>query len=58
MPVVISGDCLVALPAGQPLRADQALLAAAARTDADVTTLPTATLGGAAVAALLRWDRS
>jgi hypothetical protein len=49
---------LGAVPADEPLRADQALLAAAVRTDADVTILPAAALGGAPVAALLRWDQS
>ncbi|GAA1566639.1 Vms1/Ankzf1 family peptidyl-tRNA hydrolase [Kribbella karoonensis] len=39
----------------QPLRADQALLAAAARTDSAVTVLPAAALGGAPTAAVLRW---
>ncbi len=39
-----------------PLRADQALLAAAVRTDADVAVLSQAALGGVPSAALLRWD--
>jgi hypothetical protein len=47
---------LGAVPDDQPLRADQALLAAAVRTDAEVTMLPRAVLGGAPMAALLRWD--
>ena len=41
----------------QPLRADQALLAAAVLTGADVHVGATATLGGSPVAALLRWDQ-
>jgi hypothetical protein len=49
---------LGAVPAGERFRADQSLLAAAVRTDADVTTLPAAALGGAPAAALLRWDQS
>jgi hypothetical protein len=40
-----------------PLRADQALLAAAVLTGADVRVGASATLGGAPVAALLRWDQ-
>jgi hypothetical protein len=47
---------LGAVPDEEPLRADQALLAAAVRTDAAVAMLPRAALGGAATAALLRWD--
>ncbi|MEU4606428.1 Vms1/Ankzf1 family peptidyl-tRNA hydrolase [Kribbella sp. NPDC023972] len=47
---------LGAVPDEEPLRADQALLAAAVRTDAEVSMLPRAALGGAPVAALLRWD--
>ncbi len=43
-------------PAG-PVRADQALIAAAVLTGAEVAVLPQATLGGAPVAALLRWDQ-
>jgi hypothetical protein len=43
-------------PSDRPIRTDQVLLAAAVRTDADVTTLPPAALGGSAIAALLRWD--
>jgi hypothetical protein len=45
-------------PTDRPLRTDQALLAAAVRTDADVATLPRAALGGSPIAALLRWDES
>lgn len=41
----------------QPLRADQALVAAAVLTDAAVAVSPAATLGGEPVAALLRWDQ-
>ncbi len=40
-----------------PLRADQALVAAAVLTSADVAVTRSATLGGAPVAALLRWDQ-
>jgi hypothetical protein len=50
------GIDLGAVPDEEPLRADEALLAAAVRTDAEVTTLPQAALGGAPIAALLRWD--
>lgn len=39
------------------VRADQALVAAAVRTDADVAVSPAGTLGGTPVAALLRWDQ-
>jgi len=39
----------------RPLRADEALIAAAVATDAEVTTLPTLALGGEPVAAILRW---
>jgi release factor family 2 len=49
---------LGAAPADKPLRADQALVAAAVRTDAAVALLPRAVLGGSPVAALLRWDNS
>jgi len=38
-----------------PVRADEALIAAAVLTDAEVSALPSAALGGAPVAALLRW---
>lgn len=48
---------LGAVPSDQPLRADQALVAAAVRTTAEVVTLPRAALGGAPVAALLRWSK-
>jgi hypothetical protein len=40
-----------------PLRADQALVAAAVLTSAEVAVTRSATLGGAPVAALLRWDQ-
>ncbi|MEX0426897.1 Vms1/Ankzf1 family peptidyl-tRNA hydrolase [Nocardioides sp. DS6] len=39
----------------RPVRADEALIAAAIATDADVTTLPGNVLGGQPVAAILRW---
>jgi hypothetical protein len=38
-----------------PVRADEALIAAAIATDAEVSVLPAAALGGTPVAALLRW---
>jgi hypothetical protein len=38
--------------------ADRALVAAAVLTDAAVTTVPSATIGGSPVAALLRWDQA
>ena len=41
----------------QPVRADQALIAAAVLTGADVRVGASATLGGAPVAALLRWNQ-
>jgi hypothetical protein len=41
----------------EPLRADLALVAAAALTSADVTIAPSGALGGVPVAALLRWDQ-
>ncbi|MDN4161845.1 baeRF2 domain-containing protein [Nocardioides abyssi] len=41
----------------QPLRADQALVAAAVLTDAAVTVAPYQAMGGEPVAALLRWDQ-
>jgi Bacterial archaeo-eukaryotic release factor family 2 len=41
----------------EDLRADQALVAAACLTDADITVATTATMGGAPVAALLRWNQ-
>ncbi|WP_432947400.1 Vms1/Ankzf1 family peptidyl-tRNA hydrolase [Kribbella sp. CA-253562] len=45
-----------AVPEDQPLPADQALVAAAARTGANVVVMPRASLGGAPAAALLRWN--
>jgi Bacterial archaeo-eukaryotic release factor family 2 len=39
------------------LRADQALVAAAVRTSAEVRVVPSAALGGVPVVALLRWDQ-
>lgn len=44
------------LPDG-PVRADQALVAAAVLTDASVSACPAAAMGGEPVAALLRWDQ-
>lgn len=41
-----------------PVRADEALIGAAIATDAEVAPLPSAVLGGAPVAALLRWSES
>ena len=41
----------------EELRADQALIAAACLTDADVSVATAATMGGAPVAALLRWNQ-
>ena len=52
------GLVLGAVPADTRLRADRALLAAAALTSAEVALLPRGVLGGAPVAALLRWDDS
>jgi hypothetical protein len=40
-----------------PVRADLGLVAAAVRTSAHVAVTPSSTLGGAPVAALLRWDQ-
>ncbi len=45
-------------PAGVPLRADQALVAAAVLTDAEVGVAPASAMGGSPVAALLRWDQA
>jgi hypothetical protein len=45
------------LESTEPLRADQALIAAAVATSADVEVAPRAALGGAPVAALLRWNQ-
>src|SRR4051794_33413996 len=52
------GLALGAVPLVEPLRADQALVAAAALTGADVTVSRRSALGGAPVAALLRWDQN
>lgn len=41
----------------EDLRADQALMAAACLTDADIAVATAATMGGAPVAALLRWNQ-
>ena len=41
----------------EELRADQALIAAACLTDADIEVATAATMGGAPVAALLRWNQ-
>jgi Bacterial archaeo-eukaryotic release factor family 2 len=41
---------------GRRLPADQTLLAAGASTDAEVTVLPSTSIGGDGIAALLRWD--
>jgi hypothetical protein len=41
----------------EELRADQALIAAACLTDADIAVATAATMGGAPVAALLRWSQ-
>jgi hypothetical protein len=51
------GLALGQLDLSQPLRADQALVAAAVLTGADVRVGASATLGGAPVAALLRWNQ-
>lgn len=45
-------------PADEPIRADQALITAAALTGAEISVSPRSTLGGSPVAALLRWDQS
>jgi hypothetical protein len=47
---------LDAAPSDEPVRADEALIAAAVRTDAEVITVPQALIGGTPVAALMRWD--
>jgi hypothetical protein len=51
------GLVLGSAPADQPLRADLALVAGAAMTGADVEVVRQAAMGGAAVAALLRWNQ-
>ncbi len=52
------GLALGAVNPQEPVRADQALIAAAVLTDAEIAVMPRASLGGAPVAALLRWDQS
>ncbi len=52
-PGLVLGDTV---PGGS-VRADQALVAAAVLTDADIGVSPTGALGGESVAALLRWDQ-
>jgi hypothetical protein len=47
---------LGAVPTDQSLPADQVLVAAAARTSANIVLTPRTTLGGAPAAALLRWN--
>ena len=51
------GLVLAATPMEQPVRADLGLVAAAAHTDANVAALPSRVMGGAPVAALLRWHQ-
>jgi Bacterial archaeo-eukaryotic release factor family 2 len=51
------GLALGASPPTEELRADQALIAAACLTDADITIATAPTMGGAPVAALLRWNQ-
>lgn len=50
------GLALTDLPTNEPVRADLGLIAAGARTGADVVVSPSGTLYGASVAALLRWE--
>lgn len=50
------GLALSGMPTNEPVRADLGLVAAAARTGADVVVSPTGTLYGTPVAALLRWE--
>jgi hypothetical protein len=52
------GLVLGAAPTDRPLPADQALIAAATLTSADVVVSSRAVMAGAPVAALLRWDQS
>lgn len=52
------GLALGAVDVAEPVRADLALVAAAALTGADATVAGTEALGGASTAALLRWDQS
>ncbi|TWD82471.1 hypothetical protein FB561_3604 [Kribbella amoyensis] len=51
-PGLVLGD----VPEDEAVRADQALLAAAALTSAEVTALPLVAIAGTPAAALLRWD--
>jgi hypothetical protein len=51
------GLAVAAQPPQGPVRADQALVAAAVLTGAKVAVTRRATLGGAPIAALLRWDQ-
>jgi hypothetical protein len=57
-PSTVPGLAFGAAQPSGPVRADLALVAAAVLTDADVSTLPRAALGGAPVAALLRWSQT
>jgi hypothetical protein len=52
------GLVLGASTGDEPVRADLAVVAAACLTDADVVVSRASTLGGAPVAALLRWDQT
>lgn len=54
-PAVVPGLSFGEVEPSGPVRADLGLLAAAVLTDAHVSTLPQAALGGAPVAAILRW---
>jgi hypothetical protein len=51
------GLALGVRPPDEDLRADQALIAAACLTDADIAIATAGTMGGAPVAALLRWNQ-
>ncbi|WP_137293936.1 Vms1/Ankzf1 family peptidyl-tRNA hydrolase [Nocardioides dongxiaopingii] len=53
----VEGLALGETGAHGPMPADRVLLAAAVLTDAEVTVLPASVLGGAPVAALLRWQQ-
>jgi hypothetical protein len=57
LPVKDHPGLSIGVPGDLPVRADLGLLAAAVHTGAEVTTLPQAVMGGAPVAALLRWDQ-
>lgn len=46
------------VPTREPLRADLALIAAAARTGSEIVVMPSRALSGAPVAALLRWEQT